>query len=105
MATSAVSTTRLGVVSTSSYYSEVGQIILLILVQVGGLGYMTLIAFIIYLFGRNLSMHGGALMQETIAAPSRGEIKQFVKRVILFTGLFEGVGAAALTLFWLREYS
>lgn len=105
MATSAVSTTGLGVVSTSSYYSEVGQIILLILVQVGGLGYMTLIAFIIYLFGRNLSMHGGALMQETIAAPSRGEIKQFVKRVILFTGVFEGVGAAALTLFWLREYS
>jgi trk system potassium uptake protein len=104
MATSAVSTTGLGVVSTVSYYNLFGQLVMLLLVQIGGLGYMTLIAFIIYLFGRNLSMHGGSLMQETIAAPSRGEIRQFVKRVILFTALFELIGAVALTLFWLQEF-
>lgn len=104
MATSAVSTTGLGVVSIGSDYNLFGQLVMLGLVQIGGLGYMTLIAFIIYLFGRNLSMHGGSLMQETIAAPSRGEIRQFVKRVILFTALFELLGAIALTLFWLQEF-
>ena len=104
MATSAVSTTGLGVFSMGSTYTLFGQLVMMILVQIGGLGYMTLIAFIIYLFGRNLSMHGGSLMQETIAAPSRGEIKHFVKRVIVFTVLFEVLGAVALSLFWLQEF-
>jgi trk system potassium uptake protein TrkH len=104
MATSAVSTTGLGVVSIGSAYTLFGQIVVLLLLQIGGLGYMTLIAFIIYLFGRNLSMHGGSLMQETIAAPSRGEIRQFVRRVVVFTVLIEGVGAAALTLLWLDAF-
>lgn len=104
MATSAISTTGLGVVSVSDHYNQFGQIVMLILVQIGGLGYMTLIAFTLYLFGRRLSMHGGSLMQETIAAPSRGEIKQFVKQVIWFTTVFELLGTMALTLFWLQEF-
>ncbi len=99
-AASAVSTTGLGVVSTGHYFSLFGQFIILALVQVGGLGYMTLIVFVMHLLGQKLSLQGGTLMQQSLAGMSRGEIRSFVRRVVLFTLLFEGVGAAALTLRW-----
>jgi trk system potassium uptake protein TrkH len=98
MASSAVSTTGLGVVSTASDYTFFGQIVLLILFQVGGLGYMTLIVFLIHMLGQKLSFRGGALMQESLAGPSRGEMRTFVRRVVLFTAVFEGIGVIALTL-------
>ncbi|MCA9927372.1 MAG: hypothetical protein KC419_02800 [Anaerolineales bacterium] len=105
MSTSAVTTTGLGVVSTGNYYNLFGQIIILALFQVGGLGYMTLLVFIIELFGQSLSLEGGNLMEESLALPSRGEMRSFVKRVVIFTLLFEGMGALALLIYWLPEYS
>ncbi|NKQ37102.1 MAG: hypothetical protein HF973_15995 [Chloroflexi bacterium] len=102
--TSAITTTGLVVVDTGSYYNFFGQIVILLLIQVGGLGYMTLIVFIIILFGQSLSWRGGILMQESLAVPSRGEMRQFVLRVIQFTLVFELIGAWLLALFWLREY-
>jgi trk system potassium uptake protein TrkH len=101
---SAITTTGLIVVDTGSYYNLFGQIVILFLIQVGGLGYMTLIVFIIILFGQSLSWRGGNLMQESLAVPSRGEMRQFVLRVIQFTLVFELIGAWLLALFWLREY-
>ena len=105
MATSAVSTTGLGVVAVGQYYTLFGQFIILILVQIGGLGYMTLILFIIYLFGQSVSYHSGHLMEESLALPSRGDMRDFVVRVVKLTLLFELVGAVGLTLFWMQEFS
>ncbi|MCP5093953.1 MAG: hypothetical protein GY943_00210, partial [Chloroflexi bacterium] len=105
MSTSAVTTTGLGVISTGSYYNPLGQFIILILLQIGGVGYMTLIVFIMQLFGQSLSFQGGNLMEESLTMPSRGEMRHFVKRVVLFTLLFEGLGAIGLTAHWLHEYS
>lgn len=105
MATSAVSTTGLGVVAVGQYYTLFGQLVILILVQIGGLGYMTLILFIIYLFGQSVSYHSGHLMEESLAMPSRGDMQDFVVRVVKLTLLFELVGALGLTLFWLHEFS
>lgn len=104
MATSAVSTTGLGVVGTEEQYTLFGEIVILGLVQIGGLGYMTLLTFITHLFGGGLTLRAGNLMEESLAVPSRGEMRTFVRRVINFTLLFEGLGAIALTLFWWQEY-
>ncbi len=101
---SAITTTGLVVVDTGRYYNLFGQIVIMLLIQVGGLGYMTFIVFIIILFGQSLSWHGGVLMQESLAVPSRGEMRQFILRVIQFTLVFELIGAWALALFWLRDY-
>lgn len=105
MAMSAVSTTGLGVVGTGSYYTPFGQVIILILFQIGGLGYMTLIAFVTHLFGRKLSWHGGTLMETSMPVPSRGEMREFVVRAVIFTAFFEGAGTLLLTIHWLGEYS
>lgn len=98
MSTSAVTGTGLVVVPTGSYYHLAGQIILLILFQIGGLGYMTLIVFIMVLLGQELSLHGGALMQQSLAGTQRGRMRGFIKHVIQLTFLFQGVGAAAIAL-------
>ncbi len=104
MASSAVSTTGLGVFPLGGQYTLFGQLVMLVLIQIGGLGYMTLIAFITHLLGQRLSLHRTDLMTTSLAVPSRGEIRMFIQRVVQFTALFETVGALALTMYWWREF-
>lgn len=104
-ATSAISTTGLVVVDTGSFYSLFGQIVIILLVQIGGLGYMVFIVFIAYVFGKKLSLRANMLLEESLAGVSLGNIKKIIDAVIWFTFLFEFVGAAILALFWMREFS
>jgi trk system potassium uptake protein TrkH len=104
-ATSAISTTGLVVVDTGSFYSLFGQIVIIILVQIGGLGYMVFIVFIAYVFGKKLSFRASMLLEDSLAGVSLGNIKKIIQSVIWFTLLFELVGAAILSLFWMREFS
>lgn len=104
VASSAVSTTGLSVVDISSAYSIFGQVVVLLLFQIGGLGYMTFFAFFALAFRRKLSYRSGQTVQETLSAPSRGEVLRHVEKVILFTVVFELSGAIILSLYWLRSY-
>jgi trk system potassium uptake protein TrkH len=104
-ATSAISTTGLAVVDTGSFYSLFGQIVIIILVQIGGLGYMVFIVFIAFLFGKKLSLRAGMLLEDSLAGVSLGNIKKIINAVIWFTFLFEFGGAAIMSLFWMREFS
>lgn len=104
VAGSAVSTTGLSVVDIGSAYSIFGQAIVLLLFQIGGLGYMTFFAFFALAFRRKLSYRSGQTVQEALSAPSRGEVLRHVKKVILFTGVFELSGAIILSLYWLRSF-
>jgi trk system potassium uptake protein TrkH len=104
-ATSAVSTTGLVVVDTGSFYSLFGQIIILILFQIGGLGYMILIVLIAYLVGKKLSIRDKMTFRESIAGISYSDIKQFTKVILLFTIFFELIGAILLSIIWAQEFS
>lgn len=104
MATSAISTTGLSLVHLNDYYTLFGQLVLLLLMQIGGLGYMTLILFVIYIFGESVSYRNSHIMEQSMAVPSRGELRVFIKRIIKITLLFEGLGALALTLYWLPNF-
>jgi trk system potassium uptake protein TrkH len=104
VASSAVSTTGLSVVDIGSAYSIFGQVVVLLLFQIGGLGYMTFFAFFALAFRRKLSFRSGQTVQETLSAPSRGEVLQHVKKVVLFTAVFELSGAITLSLYWLRSF-
>ncbi len=103
-AASAISTTGLGVVDTGSHFSIFGQIIILILIQIGGLGYMVFIAVVSFGIGARFSINGSRLLTESIARPSNIEIKKFIKAVILFTIIFESVGALLLTKVFVRHF-
>ncbi len=105
LATSGISTSGLTVVDVGSYYTLFGQIILLIDFQIGGLGYMTFIAFAAFILQRRLSFNSMQVAVESLAGPNLGDLKKYFLKVINFTLLFEGVGALILTVYWMPQYT
>src|SRR3989339_300923 len=104
-ATSAVSTTGLTVVDIGSFYSLFGQIVILVLVQIGGLGYMIFIVMTVLELGGRLSLGGKLILEESLSTPPHEEVSRFSKIIILITFAFEFLGATVLSLYWMREYS
>lgn len=104
-ATSAVSTTGLIVVDTGAFYSLFGQSIILVLFQIGGLGYMVFVVLMVYILGKKPSLVSAVTLKESMSGVTIGNMKQFLKAVIIFTLLFEGCGAAFLTVYWMQHFS
>ncbi len=95
-ATSATTVTGLTVKGTNDYFSPFGHFIILALIQIGGLGYMTIMSFI-FIFGRNMKLSGGFYLKETMNLPSVGEIYKFARNTVAYVFLFEMLGALALS--------
>ncbi len=104
-ASSAVTTTGLGVVDTGTYYSLFGQLVIFALFQLGGLGYMVFIALVAFVAGQRLSVRVGITLQESIAGLERSQQREFVRCVFVYTIVCEALGALLLTLHWLPQYS
>lgn len=105
LSASAISTTGLAVRDVGSYYSLFGRLVVLILVQIGGLGYMIFIALVSMGVGMNMNLDGHKLLNESLSRPNHIAIKKFVKSVILFTFFFELIGAIALFFVYNQDYS
>jgi trk system potassium uptake protein TrkH len=103
-ASSAVTTTGLIVVDTGTYYSLFGQIVILVLFQVGGLGYMALIAVAALMTGRKLGVRTGQTLQESVGGLQRGEYGSFIRSMFLYTFLFEAAGALVLGVYWTPQF-
>ncbi len=101
-ATSAVTTTGLVVVDTGSFYSRFGQTVILILFQVGGLGYMLLIAVILSGLG-GLSLSSRMLLRESLARPPKVESLRFSRFILLVTLSVELLGTLGLAWLWHRK--
>ncbi|MFO7446868.1 MAG: potassium transporter TrkG [Ignavibacteriaceae bacterium] len=102
---SAVTTTGLVVVDTGTFYNVFGQTVIMILFQVGGLGYMIFVALAVLGFGKELSMSYRILLRESINRPSKIELIRFVKLMLYFTLIIEGIGIVILTFYFLNFYS
>jgi len=95
-ATSAVSTTGLATISPGDSYNLFGQIVIATLIQLGGIGYMTLGSFIMLAVRHRLDdLHEGVARQAFVL-PQGMDLARFVRGVVLFTLLIECVGAAIL---------
>ena len=95
-ATSAVCVTGLVVQDTATYWSVFGQSVILILIQIGGLGVITVAASFALLSGRKISLMQRSTMQEAIAAPKVGGIVRLTFFVLKFTFLLELLGALVM---------
>lgn len=104
VATSGISTTGLSLVDIGSYYTLFGQLVLLVLVQIGGLGYMVFILLVAYIVGYKPSFYTRVAFQESLAGTSLGEMRRMTKQVILFTVFFELFGAIMLSIYWMHEF-
>lgn len=100
--TSAVTTTGLVVVDTGTHYSLFGQVVTLVLFQIGGLGYMVFVAFIVLGLKGKLSIHTRVLLRESLVRQETVNIITFTKIVVLFTFFWEALGAVLLGIYWSR---
>ncbi|MCR4317080.1 MAG: TrkH family potassium uptake protein [Planctomycetes bacterium] len=94
--TSAVCVTGLVVVDTGTYFTTFGQVVILVLIQIGGLGVMTISVALFRWLGRSVSFHQRMVMQDLFAHTPREDIYSLVKSVIAFTLSAETIGAALL---------
>lgn len=103
-ATSAVCVTGLIVLDTPAAFSPFGHIVILLLIQAGGLGYMTLSTLLASALGRRVTLQERLTLKEGLNAHAPGEIVRFARSVFAFTLLFELIGAVVLALRWGPEY-
>ncbi len=97
-ATSATCVTGLVVVDTYAGWSVFGKIILLVLIQVGGLGFMTVGVFVAMLMKRNIGLKERGILQESMNTLQIGGIVRLVRKITIGTFLIEGIGAILLSI-------
>ena len=102
--TSAVCVTGLVVQDTGSYWSGFGQTVILLLIQIGGLGVITAAVTFLMLSGKNISLKERSAMQDAISAPVVGGIVRLTRFILKGTFLVELVGALALLPAFYRDY-
>ena len=103
-ATSAVCVTGLVVQDTGSYWSTFGQAVILALIQIGGLGVVTVAASFALLSGRRISLMQRSTMQDAISAPKVGGIVRLTRFILRGTFLIELLGALAVLPVFCRDY-
>ncbi len=99
-ATSATCVTGLTVVDTGTYFTLFGQMVILLLIQMGGLGIMTFSSLFAIIFGRKISIRGRMIMQSALDQDQNAGIFYLIKHIVLYTLIFEGSGALILFLHW-----
>jgi trk system potassium uptake protein TrkH len=94
--TSATCVTGLTVVDTGTYFSMFGQIIVLISIQLGGIGIMTFSTFLLYVFGRRLTVRNSDLLTKTLRHTGGATPKGLLWTVVVVTLIIEAIGAMLL---------
>jgi trk system potassium uptake protein TrkH len=98
--TSAVCVTGLNVIDPSTYYTVFGQVTIMLLIQIGGLGYMTLYSLMLLAVGKRLSLRDRLALQSVLELPGPGGVVRFVMRILRFTLIIEGLGFVLLAFYW-----
>lgn len=97
-ATSATAVTGLTVVHTADTFSLFGEIVVMALIQVGGLGFMTMSVLAALVLGRKITLRERLLIQESLNQNRVQGVVRLTRAVLLFTLAFEGLGAALLAI-------
>ena len=103
-ATSAVCVTGLIVVDTGSYFTVFGQVVILALIQLGGLGIMTISVTLFQLIGKKVFFQHRMAMQEVFSHTPREDIYYLLRSIFIFTASVELAGATLLFFHWWRSH-
>lgn len=103
-ATSATCVTGLVVHDTATYWSAFGQAVIILLIQIGGMGVVTIAVSVVAISGRKIGLMQRSTMQEAIAAPSVGGIVRLTSFIIKSTILIELVGAFLMLLVFWKDF-
>lgn len=102
--TSSACVTGLVVVDTWTHWSLFGQVVILILIQIGGMGFMTLGVYVAIVLRRKIGLRTRGVLQESINSMQIGGIVKLAKKIMKGTILFESVGALALALRFIPKF-
>jgi len=103
-ATSAVTVTGLNVVDIKESFSLAGQLIILVLIQIGGLGYMTLATFFMISVGKKIGLKERMILSEALNYPGLYGLIRFLKRTVVFVFLVEFTGFILFLIPFLNMY-
>ncbi len=103
-ATSAVCVTGLAVVDTATFFTPWGQAWILVLIQAGGLGLLTLTSLILLTVGRRLSLRNEQLVSGTGEGLPTVDVRRLIRLVLRTTFAIEAVGAALLYASWVGDF-
>ena len=97
-ATSASCVTGLVVLDTASHWSPFGQVVIMLLIQLGGFGIMAGSTLLLFLFLRRTTLRDRVLVQESLGGTHLGTVTTLVKRIAIFTIVCELIGAVILSI-------
>lgn len=103
-ATSAVCVTGLVVVDTATYWAGFGEVVILLLIQAGGLGIMTLATLVVILLSRRVGLRALSIVQTETKAVTAADIRRVVRRVVVFSLSVEAIVAGLLTVRFVLGY-
>lgn len=104
IATSATCVTGLVPVVTSEQFNILGQIVIIILIQIGGLGFLTFLNLLLIMVKKKISLTNKLVLQEALNQPSLNDLPKFVKNVIKYTFIVEGLGAIILAFVFIPDF-
>lgn len=103
-ATSAITVTGLTVFDIGTDFTLFGQIVLMFMFQIGGLGLMTFAVIILMMLGRKLGIQHRILVQEAFNQTSLGGLFRLVKTLFIYTLIIEGIAFIILSVRWVPEF-
>ncbi|WP_252606992.1 TrkH family potassium uptake protein [Bacillus paralicheniformis] len=102
--TSAMTVTGLAVVDTGTDYTLFGQLMILVLIQVGGLGIMSFAVLIFIMLGKKIGLKERLLIQQSLNQTSLGGIIKLIKSLFIYSFAIEMLAMLILAVKWVPEY-
>lgn len=104
VATSAVCVTGLTTIIPAEQFTIIGQAVLLALIQIGGIGLMTLISIVLIMIGKKLNLSDKIIIRESLSQNSFQGLVTLIKRICLYTVIIEVIGAAILSIRFIPDF-
>ena len=102
--TSATCVTGLVPYDTNTHWTTFGQIVIMLLIQTGGLGFMTFVTLIFQAFGKNLGLRQRKILMLSAGEEKPSDLKRLFRRLLIGTFVFEGVGAMLLSVRFIGDF-
>ena len=104
VATSATCVTGLTPIVPIEQFTLVGQIVLLALIQIGGIGFMTLISIVLVMIGKKLNLSDKIIIKESLNQDSFKGLVTLLKKICIYTFIIEAIGACMLSIRFIPDF-
>lgn len=102
--TSATCVTGLVPYDTNTHWSLFGQVVIILLIQTGGLGFMTFVSVLFGMLKRNMGLYERKAFMQSAGEWKLSGIRRLIRRIFIGTGIFEGCGAILLSIRFIPDF-